>query len=70
MDTLKEFRLNNNLKQCDAAKKLGITKDYLYMLEAGKRTPSTKLISEMAKLYNMPPEDIFLVISRTICSAE
>ena len=68
MNSLKQFRVENKLKQYEAAKMLGITKDYLYMLEAGKRTPSTKLISEMAKLYNIPPEDIFLVINRTYCS--
>ncbi|WP_431602570.1 helix-turn-helix transcriptional regulator [Clostridium pasteurianum] len=68
LSSLKEFRKNIGLKQYEAAKLLGISKDYLNMLENGRRTPSTKLISEMGKLYDAPPEDIFLIINRTYCS--
>lgn len=68
MNSIKEFRENIGLKQYEAAKQLGITKDYLSMLENRKRTPSTKLITQMALLYNKAPEDIFLATCRTYCS--
>lgn len=68
MNSIKEFRENVGLKQYEAAKKLGITKDYLSMLENRRRTPSTKLITQMALIYNKAPEDIFLAIYRTYCS--
>ncbi len=68
MDTLKEIRESTGLKQYEAAEKLDISKDYLCMLENGKRQPSNKLISRMSTLYDINPEKIFLVCNRTICA--
>lgn len=68
MNSLKEIRISNGLKQYEAAKKLKVSKDYLCMLENGKRLPSNKLISRMAELYEATPDKIFLAANRTICS--
>lgn len=65
---LKEIRINLGLKQHDVAKLLGVTKDYICMIENGRRTPSYKLIVKMAEVYKIPPEEIFLAVNRTICS--
>lgn len=65
--TLKELRQNKAMTQEQASKILGITKEYLSMLENGSRNPSDSLKKEMAKLYNCSISDIFLVISSTKC---
>jgi putative transcriptional regulator len=65
---LKEIRKNKGLKQYEVAKMLGVTKDYISMLERGKRTPSSRLIRKMAEIYNVPPEQIFLAVCGTISS--
>lgn len=68
METLKDIREAIGLKQYEAAEKLDITKDYICMLEKGKRQPSNKLIIKMAKLYNTEASKIFLASNRTICT--
>lgn len=68
--SLKSFRENQGLKQFEAAEKLGITNDYLSMIENGKRSPSNKLTFRMAELYGVKPEDIFLTANRTICTSK
>lgn len=66
--SLKNFRESQGLKQFEAAERLGITNDYLSMIENGKRTPGNKLTFKMAELYAVKPEDIFLTANRTICT--
>ena len=65
---IQEIRQKTGLTQVEAAKKLNITKDYLSMIETGKRRCSFNLINLMAELYNEKPEIIFLAINRTYCS--
>ena len=62
--TLQELRKNRDLTQEQAAKILGITTEYLSMLENGIRNPSDSLKEKMAKLYNITIVDIFLTINR------
>ncbi len=69
MNSLKEIRKSTGLKQYEAAEKLKVSKDYLCMLESGKRQPSIKLILRMAKLYALTPDRIFIAINGTICSS-
>ncbi len=49
--TLKLIRIESNLKQKDAATKLGISANYLCLIETGNRIPSLELLAEMANLY-------------------
>lgn len=63
--TLQELRKNRDLTQEQAAKILGITTEYLSMLENGIRNPSDSLKEKMAKLYNITIVDIFLTINST-----
>ncbi len=60
METLKELRENKSLTQEQAAKILDVTKEYLSMLERGKRNPSDKMKERMCDLYNCKIEQIFL----------
>ena len=63
--TLQDLRKNRNLTQKQSSKILGITKEYLSMLENGDRNPSDKLKEKMSKLYNCSIADIFLIINST-----
>lgn len=65
--TLQDLRKEKGLTQEQSAKILGITKEYLSMLENGDRNPSDSLKEKMAKLYNSSIADIFLVINSTKC---
>ena len=64
MKDLQELREDRQLTQEQAAKILDVTKDYLSMLERGKRNPSDKVKEKMANLYNCGIEDIFFACKR------
>lgn len=63
--TLQDLRKNKDLTQEQSAKILSITKEYLSMLENGKRNPSDSLKEKMTKLYNCEIIDIFLAVNST-----
>lgn len=63
--TLKEIRSKKNIGLTDAAKKIGITKTYLYLIEEGQRTPSDKIKIKMSKAYGVSPTTIFLASQLT-----
>lgn len=62
---LQDLRNKKGLTQEQTSKILGITKEYLSMLENGDRNPSDSLKKKMIKLYDCSIEDIFLAISST-----
>ena len=62
MKTIKELREKRGLSQSEVAKLLDVTKEYISMLECGKRNPSDKLKEEMAKLYKVSFIDIYMGI--------
>lgn len=63
--TLKDFRVEKGFSQSKAASELGITQDYLSMIENNRRSPSSKLMEKMANVYDQLPEVIFLTARRT-----
>jgi len=65
---LKDLREDVKLTQKEAAEKLDVSKDYLYMIENNKRTPSIKLMNKMAEVYNVEVTCIFLIVNRTYSS--
>ncbi|MDR0296175.1 MAG: helix-turn-helix transcriptional regulator [Prevotellaceae bacterium] len=58
-NTIKIERARYNLSQQELADKLGITRQSIYAIEAGKFIPSTLLALKMAKLFNAKVEEIF-----------
>lgn len=56
---IKVERARHNLSQQDLADKLGITRQSIYAIEAGKFTPSTLLALKMARFFNIKVEDLF-----------
>ena len=65
MKTIKELRIDRNLAQIEAAKLLNITKEYLCMIEKGKRNPSDALKEKFSEIYRVPVTDVFLSIKET-----
>ena len=65
MKTIQQLRENRKLTQKETAKLLDITKEYLSMIECGKRNPSDALKERLAKLYNVAISDIFLSLKET-----
>ena len=63
--TVKEIRIMRGFTRKQVAEKADISKDYLYMIESGKRTPSDKVKNKLAELYNLPVVQIFLALQRT-----
>ncbi|WP_432664529.1 helix-turn-helix transcriptional regulator [Wukongibacter baidiensis] len=56
---LHEFRRKENMTQEELAKLLGISKDYLSMIERGVRNPSFKLAKKIADVFSATVDDIF-----------
>ena len=57
-DVLKEYRIKNNMTQEFVAQKLGVSRQAVSKWENGTSEPSTSNLLAIAKLYNIPPEEI------------
>jgi transcriptional regulator with XRE-family HTH domain len=51
---LKLFRVSAALKQRDVADALGVTPDFVSMIERGKRDPTVQYLRKFAKLAKVP----------------
>ncbi|MFZ5352776.1 MAG: helix-turn-helix transcriptional regulator [Bacillota bacterium] len=56
---LGELREAINLTQKELAELVGVTENYIYMLERGLRTPSMKIAKVISELLKKPIEYIF-----------
>lgn len=56
--TLKSARVNKNLTQAEAAKKLRISVDTLSNYERGKSYPDVPVIKRMEDLYGVPYSEL------------
>lgn len=64
---LKELRLQRKLTVVEASKRLGVTQQYLIMIEKDIRHPSDKLKMAMSLVYGVSPASIFLLCNSTKC---
>ena len=56
---LKEYRLKKQLTQIEVAENIGVSVDYISMLERGLRTPGFALSKKLAEFYGTTIEDLF-----------
>ena len=56
--TLKAARVNMNMQQKDAAKRLGGTEDTLRNWESGRTFPNVPQIKKIEELYGVPYSDL------------
>ncbi|MFO7668473.1 MAG: helix-turn-helix transcriptional regulator [Bacteroidales bacterium] len=57
---IKELRARNNLTQLDLARKVGVRRETIIFLEKDKYNPSLKLAYDVAQVFNMKIEEVFL----------
>lgn len=65
---LKNLREQNSMTQTELADLLDISLSYISKLETNKRLPSKKLISKYSEAFEVPVNEIFFAVTRTICS--
>lgn len=58
-NNLKVERARKNWTQAELAEKIGISRQAMNSIEAGKFVPSTLLALKMARAFNVPVEQIF-----------
>lgn len=56
---LKYYRTVNKLTQLELANKTGVTKDYISMIERGKRNPGIFLAKKIATVLGATLDEIF-----------
>lgn len=57
---IKELRAKLNLSQFDPAQKVGVRRETIVFLEKNKYNPSLKQAYDIAKIFKLPIEEIFI----------
>ena len=57
---IKELRARDGLTQDELARQVGVRRETIVFLEKGKYNPSLKLAYDIARIFNLPIEEIFL----------
>ena len=60
LEKLKQIRTQKGLTYQQVADQVGISKEYYWMLENGKRRLSYELAVKIASVFGKSPDDIFL----------
>lgn len=58
--TLKAARVNANMRQTDAATKVGVSRDTIRNWECGRSYPKVDQLCKLSELYGIPMDYIFL----------
>ena len=59
---IKEYRENAGMKQAELAELVNVRRETIVCLENGKYNPSLKLAMDIAKVFNVPVENLFSFI--------
>lgn len=57
---IKEYRAKLNMNQEDLARLVGVRRETIVHLEAGRYNPSLKLAYDIAKVFKVAVEEIFI----------
>jgi len=57
---IKEYRAKYNLTQAELAEKVGVRRETILFLEKGKYNPSLKLAHDIAVVFKVRIDDIFI----------
>lgn len=57
---IRELRARENLTQSDLARKVGVRRETIVFLEKGKYNPSLKLAYDIAQVFGMKIEEVFV----------
>lgn len=59
LDKLKQMRIDEGFTYKMVADEIGVTKEYYWMIENGKRRLSYELAVKIARVFNTSPDNIF-----------
>ena len=57
---MKELRARDNITQAKLANLVGVRRETILFLEKGKYNPSLNLAYSVAKVFNLPIEEVFI----------
>ena len=57
---IRELRARDQLTQSDLARKVGVRRETIVFLEKGKYNPSLKLAYDIAQVFDMSIEEVFV----------
>ena len=57
---IRELRARDNLTQLELARKVGVRRETIVFLEKGKYNPSLKLAYDIARIFNLSIEEVFM----------
>jgi putative transcriptional regulator len=57
---IKEFRARHNLTQDELARKVNVRRETIVFLEKNKYNPSLKLAHDLARIFGVSIEELFL----------
>lgn len=57
---IRELRAREQLTQLDLAKRVNVRRETIVFLEKGKYNPSLKLAYDIARVFELPIEEVFL----------
>lgn len=57
---IKELRAKHDYSQQDLAQKVGVRRETIVFLEKGKYNPSLKLAYDIARVFKIPIEEVFI----------
>ena len=57
---IRELRARDQLTQMDLARKVGVRRETIVFLEKGKYNPSLKLAYDIAQVFNLSIEEVFV----------
>lgn len=60
-NTIKIERARHNMTQQDLAERIGVSRQTINAMESNKYVPSTVLALKIAKLFQLPVEEVFLL---------
>ncbi len=55
---IKTERVRSGIKQKDLAIRIGVTSNYMYLIEKGNKTPSLKVLYKIAAELNVSPGEL------------
>lgn len=61
---IRELRARDQLTQMDLARKVGVRRETIVFLEKGKYNPSLKLAHDIAQVFGLKIEEVFVFDSK------
>ena len=58
-NNVKLQRVTHNLQQQELAERIGVSRQTIHSIESNRYVPSTVLALKIARVFNLPVEDIF-----------